>query len=121
MSLDEWIAHGSVGVSSRTMWIVLKHLEVKNNRRGVYYDVPYDNDDFSRCYKFYKQCNLSESDLQKVVEVFPWWEPYIKRWNKLVELFEKGYGKQLELYDLIRTCEKESTQINYEYHANANQ
>jgi hypothetical protein len=52
------------------------------------FDIPHDADDFSRCYKFFKLCNLSDEQLQKVKGIFPVWEPYIDNWYELVRLYE---------------------------------
>ena len=47
----QWIATHHVGISSKTMWSALMQVEIDPN---VNYDVPYDVDDFSRCYDLYR-------------------------------------------------------------------
>lgn len=103
MTLLEWIVTGEVGTSSKTMWSAITGA-VSGGDKGFYFDVPYDEDDFSRCYKLYKSCNLTKEDLQKVSTVFSWWKPFIDNWDMLCELYEKDKP----MYEYVQGLEKES-------------
>ena len=83
----EWIGCHTVGISSRTMWCAI--MGVKCYKA----DVPYDADDFSRCYDLYKFCELTPDDLQKVANRYPYWRPIIDQWDELCEMYvAKNYG-----------------------------
>lgn len=79
----EWIGSHNVGRSSKTMWCSL--MGVKCNRD----DVPYDTDDFSRCHDLYKFAELTQEDLQKIADTYPYWQPVIDRWNDLCAYYER--------------------------------
>ncbi len=57
------------------------------------FDVPYDWDDFSRCYDLVKYGEVTKEELQKVVEAFPFYKPIIDRWDDLVEAYLSPGGK----------------------------
>lgn len=87
MKLTEWIVYGNVGVSSKTMWSAIMNIAKPNERKGWTFDVPYDSDDFSRCYELYTECQLGQIELEKIKQVFPWWGPFIDDWEKLCVMF----------------------------------
>lgn len=64
------------------------------------FDVPYDWDDFSRCYDLVEYGEVTKEELQKVVEAFPYYKPIIDRWDDLVEAYlspgSKGVFQILE-------------------------
>jgi len=108
MKLNEWIVNGDVGISSKTIWSVLQGVK---KTRG---DKPYDPDDFSRCYKLVKECNISQEDLNKVAENLPYWKPYIDNWGKLTKMYELNeknnwidYNK-VGMYEFMQELRKES-------------
>jgi hypothetical protein len=90
MTLNEWIIFGHVGSSSKTMWAVVTGTLNAINIKMFRVEIPYDKDDFSRCYKLWKECNLSDSDLRKIKEMCPIWEPFIDNWYELVRLYENN-------------------------------
>ena len=56
-------------------------------------DVPYDADDFSRCYDLYKFSELTPADLQKVANRYPYWRPIIDQWDDFCEMYaSKNYS-----------------------------
>ena len=111
MELNEWILNGRVGISSKTMWGALMGIKVKDN------DKPYDPDDFSRCWKLVTRCNVPISDLQKIVEAYPYWKPYIENWQKLTEMYERNRAekwinsKEVGMYAFMQELRKESDLI----------
>jgi hypothetical protein len=110
MTLSEWIVNGRVGISSQTMWAVLQGIEYIG-------DKPYDPDDFSRCYKFVKLCNITEQDLQKISKTIPYWKPYIDNWQKLTEMYEQNdrenwvNSKKIGMYEFMQELRTESDLI----------
>lgn len=91
----EWIGTHQVGASSKTMWCALMIPNAnemgQDVRKGNYaYDVPYDVDDFSRCYDLYNFCELTQDDLRTIEQEFPFWKPLIDEWSNLVSAFEEG-------------------------------
>ena len=111
MTLNEWIINGHVGASSKTMWAVLVGVDIE---RG---DKPYDPDDFSRCYKLYKQCELLKGDLYKISKKLPYWEPYINNWDKLCNMYEANLennwttSKDIGMYEFMHKLREESNEI----------
>ena len=111
MELQEWILNGQVGISSKTMWGALMGIKVKEN------DKPYDPDDFSRCYKLVKQCNIPINDLQKITKAYPYWKPYIDNWQKLTDMYERNdkenwlNSKEIGMYEFMKELRAESDLI----------
>ena len=102
MTLNEWIVFGHVGMSSKTMWAVVSNTLTHENIKNFRVEIPYDKDDFSRCYLFWKECNLSDTDLRKIKETCPIWKPFIDNWYELVRLYEtneKMYDYMSELVE----------------------
>ena len=75
------------------MWCAL--MGVARDGDGSYdgFDVPYDWDDFSRCYDLVTYGEVTKDELQKVVEAFPFYKPIIDRWDELVEAYLSPGGK----------------------------
>ena len=92
MSLNEGIVVGNVGLSSKTMWaIVTGTLNADNLKKFRHHiDIPYDKDDFSRCYTLWKECKLSDTDLIKIKETCHIWKPFIDNWYELVRRYENN-------------------------------
>nr|DAT47445.1 MAG TPA: hypothetical protein [Caudoviricetes sp.] len=88
----QWIGTHHVGISSRTMWSALMGVENTETPANCGFDVPYDWDDFSRCYDLVTFCEVTKEELQKVVEAFPYYKPIIDRWDDLVEAYLRPGG-----------------------------
>ena len=99
MTINEWILFGKTGSSSLTMWGVVSGTLNNENIKKFRVEIPYDRDDFSRCFSFWKQCNLSDEQLQEIKELLPIWKPFIENWYKLVKM----YKDQEPMYDFIQT------------------
>lgn len=103
----DWIGRGKVGVSSLTMWCVLMGChEIRDA------DKPYDIVDFDYCYNMVKFGEVSEKELEKVSERFPWYSPYIKNWKALCFLFEKDDKFDFRVF--ICKLHDESDRIKHE-------
>ena len=97
----EWIGCHTVGISSKTMWCA-----ILGGVKCYEADVPYDADDFSRCYDLYKFCELTPTDLQKVANRYPYWQPIIDQWDDLCEMYAaqnyRGVNERLKaMFDEI--------------------
>ena len=102
--MAEWTVTHHVGISSRTMWTAL--MGIKPTKEMFRYDIPYDSDDFSRCYDLVKFCEVSQSeDFPKILQVFPWYEPIIRNWDKLSEMYENNNFRGVN--DLLWSLRKE--------------
>ena len=87
MDIDQWIICGETGVSSLTMWASIKKLTFDSNER---LDIPWDADDFGRCYKFWNILTMGERlvMLKNIVVIAPRWKPFVNNWDKLISLYE---------------------------------
>ena len=108
MTLNEWIIFGRVGTSSRTMWAAITDTVKSGHMRAGGLDIPYDPDDFSRCYKLWEECAITQEQLLKVKAAFPWWGPYIDHWGELVERYE---NKDAGLCEFMHTLRAEAEKI----------
>lgn len=92
--LQEWIVNHHTGISSRTMWAGLMDIAPNPQSPRCSFDVPYDADDFSRCYDLVKFCEVDpDTDFPKILARFPFYAPIVRNWNKLITLYEaKDYG-----------------------------
>lgn len=94
----EWIGGHDVGISPKTMWCALMGVKCKKD------DVPYDADDFSRCYDLYKFAEFTQDDLQKIVDVYPYWKPIVEKWDDLCRMYEQKTGC---IYDTLNSMYEE--------------
>ncbi len=101
--LQEWIVNHHTGISSRTMWAGLMDISPKPQSLMVSYDVPYDADDFSRCYDLVKFCEVDPyTDFHRILTRFPFYAPIVRNWDKLVTLYEaKDYRGVFNLLDSL--------------------
>lgn len=90
MTLNEWILFGDVGLSSKTMWAVVTGTVNDRNIKKFCANIPCDKSDFGRCYALWKECNLTDSDLNKIKDIFPIWKPFIDNWYELVRMYESN-------------------------------
>ena len=75
------------------MWVALMGVARDGDSCYAGFDVPYDWDDFSRCYDLVQYGEVTKEELQKVVEAFPYYKPIIDRWDDLVEAYLSPGGK----------------------------
>ena len=67
-------------------------------------DIPYDSDDFGRCYRLLKAVPEWRGRLSEVAAVLPKWAPLVERWDELEDLYETSLkqctDRLCELYPL---------------------
>lgn len=95
----QWIGTHDVGVSSRTMWCALMGVADSCTPPYNHFDIPYDADDFSRCYDLVTFCDVTKDELQKVVKAFPYYKPIVEEWDNLVSAYVQADYKQV--FDII--------------------
>jgi hypothetical protein len=77
-----WLNNGHVGLSSKTMWNCL----MGNKRFPI--DIPWDPDDFGRCYKLLETVPEWKIRLHEVAKLSPVWSRLVTNWDKLNEYYE---------------------------------
>jgi hypothetical protein len=101
-----WIDNGRVGSSSKTMWSCL----MGNYNFPV--NIPYDPDDFSRCYKLLEAVPEWKSQLHKLKPLSKQWSNLVDNWDKLTEMYELNTkenwknSKKIGMYDFMQTLIK---------------
>lgn len=80
---ERWIVNGDTGTSSITIWSVMRGVRPKNA------DVPYDPDDFGRCYRLLKVMPAWRGRLSEVADAYPKWRPLVEAWDELTALYEE--------------------------------
>lgn len=94
----EWAQSRDTGISSFTIWAVMMNATTKLGR----YDVPYDADDFGRCYRLLERFPQWLPRLPEVAKKHPEWTNLINQWTHLCDLYEQKQYR--ELNDAIRTA-----------------
>lgn len=114
MTPIEWLFMGEVGISSKTMCAAILDQVPAGVRKGFYFDVPHDPDDFDRCYMFAIKCSLTADQLKLVKERIPWYAPIIDNWEELVTLYgqEMTSGRCPRLYKRLRELEEQSMSLD---------
>lgn len=89
--LLSWIIGNDIGYSSETIWATLMDIEMP------YPSIPYDADDFGRCWRLLELCDKETKNnaLQEIAKRHKIWEPFVKDWEELEDLFL--HYKYLEL------------------------
>lgn len=79
-----WLRNGDTGTSSETIWHVMTGETVRRC------DIPWDPDDFGRCYRLLKVMPSWRARLPEVATRFPKWKPLVDAWDELTALYEDG-------------------------------
>jgi hypothetical protein len=74
-----WILGSDTGISSKTIFSVMTGSALERA------DVPYDGDDFGRCYRLLVLFPEWRSRLQEVSDQYKEWGPLVREWDKLTE------------------------------------
>lgn len=83
MTPVEWLLGDDTGSSSKTLLAVMT---------GVNYEgasLPWDNDDFGRCYRLLKRFPEWRVRLPEVAQQYPEWGPMVAAWDELTTMYEK--------------------------------
>lgn len=89
--LMSWISSKDTGLSSITLWSVMMNVENYSP------NIPYDADDFGRCYRLLKlyENDLKYNVLREVARLYPIWGRYEQKWRKMTELYEDNNIEEL--------------------------
>jgi hypothetical protein len=89
----EWLINGEFGISSKTIAASVLRLNYKRA------DIPYDKDDFGRCYKLVKFADIPLSELKILAERHPDWKLIVENWEQLIYRYEND----MPFYDYLKT------------------
>jgi hypothetical protein len=84
---DAWICGCDTGTSSKTIFSVMTGSPTGRA------DIPYDPDDFGRCYRLLKLIPEWRQRLGEVSEKYSKWIPLVEHWDELTDLYESGLSK----------------------------
>lgn len=95
---EGWIRNGDTGTSSETIWSVLSGHPVRKT------DIPYDPDDFGRCYRLLRVMPSWRARLGEVADVHSAWRPLVDAWDELTALYEEELpsGRCPKLYQRLQ-------------------
>lgn len=111
----EWLIIGDIGRSSKTMCSAFIGRQMRDP------STPSDPSDFRRCWLFVQDVDGVKGNLQKVVEMYPFWGPFVNRWSEIEQTMVSeigdirswSHGSAIKTYNLIRHIETESYRIRY--------
>lgn len=108
----KWVSGNDTGISSKTIWTAMMDGVDGPQRLGGNYDIPYDPDDFGRCFRLLQLLPEWRENMAKIVAAFPAWKPIVDAWSDLETLYVKGLnspdGRAPELYDRMQALVEES-------------
>lgn len=97
---EAWMVSGDTGTSSITIWSVMRGVTPRHA------DIPYDPDDFGRCYRLLKVMPSWRARLGEVADRYPKWRPFVDAWDELTALYEEelASGYLPRLYNRMEVC-----------------
>lgn len=103
-----WLERGDVGSSSATMFAAFS-----GTPSPLPLGVPLDRVDFKRCKDLLDLIPEWRPQLDKVTTMFPWFAPFIDRWEEFEKLYaeEQPAGTCPKLYELLQIAAKEADTI----------
>lgn len=101
-----WIANGSVGMSSKTMWNCLM------GNKDFTVNHPYDPDDFSRCYKLLEVVPEWKSRVSELKALSKEWSLLADNWDTLTKMYEQNVAENWKNYESIGMYEFMETLIS---------
>jgi len=109
---DSWICSWDTGISSQTIWEVLRGQTVRHRSHNW----PCDPSDFGRCVRLLAEIPEWRERLPEVAARFPGtpWVTLIERWDDVMELYEKQIRAEAENNSLPKRKRKALTYPCYE-------
>lgn len=89
---DLWIIAGEVGISSKTIWTVMRGVNislVSSFGGGASFYPPSDPADFRRCYLLLRLIPEWRERLWEIPIQFPLWNGIVYHWDELTTLYEQ--------------------------------
>jgi len=86
----EWVISGDTGISSTVIWAVMMDVRVDVMRSP---SVPHDPPDFGRCYRLLQLMPGWRTQMHKVTDRCPRWQPFVEHWGELEEMYEACLGE----------------------------
>lgn len=81
---EQWAIGRDTGISSMTIYQAITGNHTAYNDL----DIPYDPDDFGRCYRLLKLFPAWRPLLGKVIDIYPKWGPFVEAWDELTAMYE---------------------------------
>lgn len=81
-----WWDFGERGASSQTIW----HFFMGSKRGTFSINIPYDPDDFKRCYKLFQAIPEWRAKIFNLKSLSPQWDRLVQNWDKLTEMYERS-------------------------------
>lgn len=78
--------YDDMGMSSKTIYSVFQR---DKSCLDSHPDIPYDPDDFGRCYRLLKKIKQGKELIEKVAKEYPMWTPFAREWDELTRLWEE--------------------------------
>lgn len=99
LALEIWASGGDTGNSSLTIYSFFQGPP----RRAFTPSIPWDPDDFGRCYRLLKLAPHWRANLEAIAHVWPEWRPLVENWDEMERLYleELPTGNCRKLYDLM--------------------
>lgn len=86
--LLDWLASGDTGMSSKTI------AKCAIGRKPDHdWSIPYDSDDFSRCYRLLQLIPELRGVLPVLAQKFPMWAPLVAEWDELTAMYEQDQAE----------------------------
>lgn len=87
----EWLANGSRGISSNTIFTVLTGVDALDGHHGSH---PHDPDDLDRCLRLLEAVPELQPEMHRMAHKSKQWAALMARWNEIVlcHLAEVGLG-----------------------------
>jgi hypothetical protein len=82
---EKWLTSGDTGLSSITIYSILRGGD--HNQED--WSIPYDPDDFGRCYRLLKRFPEWRARLPEVAQAMPEWAMLVREWDSLTQLWEE--------------------------------
>lgn len=79
-----WLQNGERGTSSETIWGRMMGTIIAKRE-----DIPYDSDDFSRCYKLLQAVPEWRAKMGVMRDVSENWSRLVDNWDKLTDMYER--------------------------------
>lgn len=103
---DRWLHGFDTGTSSKTIFEVLSGRPVLGSWNA---SIPYDPDDFGRCFRLLEIFPEWKNRLPEVAKKYPAWTPLVEHWAELEALYieELPKGRAPKLYERMKALIKE--------------
>lgn len=106
----QWLTGRDTGTSSLTIFSAMTGLPSPHGD----YDVPYDPDDFGRCYRLLRLFPEWREHLNKTVSLCPAWAAFVDNWDELTRIYEQELpaGRMPKLYARLQELQPSESETD---------